>query len=77
MSTQGESWCQSDGHADYSLFEDFNAWIDEGEIELDLPLLRKLGDVGLSNPAGPFSPAIAKPMNRRCKHSVQSGAFPY
>lgn len=49
MSTQVESWCQADGHADYELFEDFNAWIDEGEDDFTAPLLQKLGQVGLSN----------------------------
>lgn len=54
MGRQAETWCQTDGHADYALFEDFNAWIDEGEIDLDLPLLRGLGEVGLSNPSKAF-----------------------
>jgi len=54
MNAQAESWCQADGHADYELFEDFNAWIDAGEINLELPLLRGLGGVGLSNPSKAF-----------------------
>lgn len=56
MRAQAETWCQADGHADYELFEDFNAWIDEGEIDLnfDLPLLRDLGQVGLPNPSKAF-----------------------
>lgn len=54
MAQPPETWCQTDGHADYELFEDFNAWIDEGEIDLELPLLRKLGSVGLSNPSKAF-----------------------
>ena len=54
MSVQAETWCQTDGHADYELFEDFNAWIDEGEIDLELPLLRGLGQVGLSTPSKAF-----------------------
>lgn len=54
MNAQAETWCQADGHADYELFEDFNAWIDEGEIDLELPLLRGLGQVGLSNPSKAF-----------------------
>lgn len=54
MSAQIETWCQTDGHADYELFEDFNAWIDEGEIDLELPLLRGLGQIGLSNPSKAF-----------------------
>ena len=54
MNTQVETWCQVDGHADYELFEDFNAWIDAGEINLELPLLRGLGSVGLSNPSKAF-----------------------
>nr|WP_319565622.1 SIR2 family protein [uncultured Rhodoferax sp.] len=54
MNTQAETWCHTDGHADYELFEDFNAWIDEGEIGLELPLLVKLSSVGLSNPSKAF-----------------------
>jgi len=54
VNAQAESWCQVDGHADYELFEDFNAWIDAGEINLELPLLRGLGNVGLSNPSKAF-----------------------
>lgn len=54
MNARAESWCQADGHSDYELFEDFNAWIDEGEIDLELPLLRGLGQVGLSNPSKAF-----------------------
>lgn len=54
MNAQAETWCQADGHADYELFEDFNAWIDAGEIDLELPLLRGLGQVGLSNPSKAF-----------------------
>lgn len=54
MSQDAESWCQSDGHADFELFKDFNAWIDQGEVNLDLPLLVKLGSVGLSNPSKAF-----------------------
>lgn len=54
MNAQAETWCQADGHADYELFEDFNAWINEGEIDLELPVLRGLGQVGLSNPSKAF-----------------------
>jgi hypothetical protein len=54
MSTQAETWCETDGHTEYELFEDFNAWIDQGEIDLELPLLRGLGQVGLSNPSKAF-----------------------
>lgn len=54
MNTRADTWCQTDGHADYELFEDFNAWIDEGEINLELPLLVKLGSVGLSTPSKAF-----------------------
>lgn len=56
MNTRTESWCQVDGHADYELFEEFNAWIDGGEIDSEspLPLLRGLGAVGLSNPSKAF-----------------------
>lgn len=54
MSAQAETWCQADGHEDYELFEDFNAWIDEGDIDLELPLLLGLGQVGLSNPSKAF-----------------------
>jgi NAD-dependent SIR2 family protein deacetylase len=54
MNARAESWCQADGHADFELFEDFNAWIDQGEVNLDLPLLVKLGSVGLSQPSKAF-----------------------
>lgn len=54
MNTRTESWCQVDGHADYELFEDFNDWIDAGDIDLELPLLRGLGGIGLSNPSKAF-----------------------
>ena len=54
MSVQVETWCQTDGHADYELFEEFNTWIDEGEIDLELPLLRNLGQIGLSQPSKAF-----------------------
>jgi len=54
MRAQTETWCQADGHADYALFEDFNAWIDEGDVDLELPLLRKLSEVGLSQPSKAF-----------------------
>lgn len=54
MGLQTETWCQADGHADYELFEDFNTWINEGDIDLELPLLRGLNQVGLSNPSKAF-----------------------
>lgn len=54
MNARVDSWCLEDGHADYALFEDFNAWIDAGEIDLELPLLRELGEVGLSSPSKAF-----------------------
>ena len=54
MSGPAETWCHADGHADYALFEDFNAWIDEGEADLEFPQLRKLGQVGLSQPSKAF-----------------------
>lgn len=54
MSAHVDAWCQTDGHTEYELFEDFNAWIDEGDIDLELPLLRGLGQVGLSNPSKAF-----------------------
>lgn len=54
MNAQAEPWCQADRHADYELLENFNAWIDEGEIDLELPLLHGLGQVGLSNPSKAF-----------------------
>jgi hypothetical protein len=54
MKKLAETWCQLDGHADYELFEDFNNWIDAGEIGLELPLLRGLGNVGLSHPSKAF-----------------------
>lgn len=49
-----DAWCQTYGHADYALFDDFNAWIDEGEVDLELPLLHKLGQLGLSQPSKAF-----------------------
>ncbi|HMS26227.1 MAG TPA: hypothetical protein PKC80_02505 [Burkholderiaceae bacterium] len=54
MNARAESWCQADGHADFELFGDFNDWIDQGEVNLDLPLLVKLGSVGLSQPSKAF-----------------------
>lgn len=60
-----ESWCQDDGHADYELFEDFNAWIDAGEGDLDVPLLRGLGGVGLSSPSKAFFAGTGRLMSRR------------
>lgn len=54
MNAPTETWCQTDGHADYELFEEFNDWIDAGEIDLPLPLLQGLGQVGLSNPSKAF-----------------------
>jgi hypothetical protein len=54
MFNQIETWCQTDGHADFELFDDFNAWIDQGEVDLNLPLLQKLGQVGLSHPSKAF-----------------------
>lgn len=51
MSVSVESWCLADEHADFELFEDFNAWIEDGEIDSELPLLRGLRQVGLSNPS--------------------------
>ena len=49
-----ESWCQQDGHTVFDLFEDFNDWINQGEVDLDLPLLEKLSTVGLSSPSKAF-----------------------
>ncbi len=54
MSKHVEPWCHQDGHSDFELFEDFNAWINQGDVDLDLPLLVKLGTVGLSNPSKAF-----------------------
>jgi len=54
MSSPVENWCQTDGHADFELFDDFNAWIDQGEAASNLPLLQKLGQVGLSHPSRAF-----------------------
>jgi len=54
MTLSTENWCQQDGHADFDLFEDFNEWINLGEVDLELPLLKKLGTVGLSSPSKAF-----------------------
>lgn len=56
MGAQPKSWCQQDGHADYELFEEFNEWIDEGDIDLDLSLLNELGlgKQKLSSPSKAF-----------------------
>jgi hypothetical protein len=54
MLSHAETWCQTDGHADFELFDDFNVWIDQGEVDLDLPLLQKLSQVGLSQPSRAF-----------------------
>lgn len=56
------TWCHHDGHAEFELFEEFNIWIDEGEIEhVDdrdpsnpLLRLRQLYDIGLSQPSKAF-----------------------
>jgi len=49
-----ENWCQQDGHADFELFEDFNEWINEGEVDIESPLLQKLLAIGLSTPSKAF-----------------------
>jgi len=54
MFSQVKTWCQTDGHADFELYDDFNAWIDQGEVDLNLPLLQKLGQIGLSHPSKAF-----------------------
>lgn len=54
MTVYKESWCQQDGHASFDLFEDFNDWINQGDVDLDLPLLEKLSAVGLSSPSKAF-----------------------
>lgn len=54
MIVSKESWCQQDGHTVFDLFEDFNDWINQGEVDLDLPLLEKLSTVGLSSPSKAF-----------------------
>lgn len=54
MSSRVETWCQTEGHTDFELFEDFNAWIDQGEVDLDIPLLQKLSQVGLSHTSKAF-----------------------
>lgn len=54
MTVSKESWCLQDGHTVFDLFEDFNDWINQGEVDLNLPLLEKLSTVGLSNPSKAF-----------------------
>lgn len=54
MSANIENWCQQDGHADFELFEDFNDWINEGEVDIESPLLEKLLAIGLSTPSKAF-----------------------
>ncbi|QXH94291.1 SIR2 family protein [Pseudomonas ogarae] len=49
-----ESWCQQDGHTVFDLFREFNDWINQGELDLDLPLLEKLTTIGLSSPSKAF-----------------------
>jgi NAD-dependent SIR2 family protein deacetylase len=50
---QQKNWCEKDQHQDFALFDDFNAWIDQGEA-IETELLEKLGDVGLSHPSKAF-----------------------
>lgn len=54
MGAQPKTWCQEDGHADFELFEEFNEWIDEGDVDLDFPLLSDLSKLGLSSPSKAF-----------------------
>lgn len=55
MTELTKSWCQQDDHHEFELFEDFNAWIDEGNTpEGTSALLTKLGEVGLSHPSKAF-----------------------
>lgn len=54
MALSQENWCHQDGHTNFDLFEDFNDWINQGEVDLNSPLLEKLGTVGLSNPSKAF-----------------------
>lgn len=54
MTVSKKSWCLQDGHTVFDLFEDFNDWINQGEVDLDLPLLEKLSAVGLSSPSKAF-----------------------
>jgi hypothetical protein len=54
MTVAQESWCNQDGHCHFDLFEDFNEWINQGNVDLDLPLLEKLSAVGLSSPSKAF-----------------------
>jgi len=51
MADQTDNWCQRDGHTDFECFEDFNEWIDQGDINPDLQPLYKLNNVGLSSPS--------------------------
>lgn len=54
MAVLTEGWCERDGHTVFELFEDFNEWIDQGEVDLDFPLLKELSTVGLSSPSKAF-----------------------
>ena len=54
MARYRASWCQQDTHVNYDLFDEFNEWIDQGEIDVSLPLLEKLSEVGLSSPSKAF-----------------------
>lgn len=54
MTVSKKSWCLQDGHTVFDLFEDFNDWINQGDVDLDLPLLEKLSAVGLSSPSKAF-----------------------
>lgn len=64
MSAAIENWCQQDGHADFELFEDFNDWINEGEVDIESPLLEKLLSIGLSTPSKAFLPETKRPMSK-------------
>ncbi|MDP3777952.1 SIR2 family protein [Methylotenera sp.] len=46
-------WCHQDQHQDFSLFDDFNEWIDQGNT-FETGLLPKLSEVGLSQTSKAF-----------------------
>lgn len=54
MTISKEIWCHQDEHAKFDLFEDFNDWINQGDVDLGFPLLERLSAVGLSSPSKAF-----------------------
>ncbi|MEP2758756.1 MAG: SIR2 family protein, partial [Hyphomicrobiales bacterium] len=54
MEELSKNWCKQDQHEDFELFQDFNAWLDQGEANGASELLSKLGEVGLSHTSKAF-----------------------